>query len=222
MHNRSLARAGALTLGAALLLTGCGASDDRTGPQVAADAADALEEAGSAHVVATFAQDGEEQELDLHLQGEDATGSITMAGQEIQLLMTGGEVYAQAPAEFWAAFGLPEELMATFDGKWVLMPAEAASEFGTVTLEGLAAELREPSDGEIEEEVAEDELDGEDVLVVSQENGSTLTVQAGDTSYPLRIENSAEGEGTMELSRFGETEEISAPEDAIDLTQLGA
>ena len=223
MRTRSLARAGALACGTALLLTGCGASDDRTGPEVAADAADALEEAGAARVVADFEAAGAEQSFDLHLQGEDAVGSITTAGQEIQLIVTGGEVYAQAPADFWAGFGMPEELLPTFDGAWVLMPEEAAAQFATITLSGLAEELRDPGDSEIQDEVREDELDGEDVLVVSQENGSTLSVLAGDDSYPVLIENSnGEGEGTMELSRFGEEEEISAPEDAVDLADLGA
>jgi hypothetical protein len=61
---------------AALLLTACGGSplDGKTGPEVAAAAADALEEAGSVHVSGTVEQNGEEGDIDLHLQGEDALG----------------------------------------------------------------------------------------------------------------------------------------------------
>ena len=80
---------------AALLLSACGGSplDGKTGPEVAAAAADALEEAGSVHVSGTVEQNGEEGDIDLHLQGEDALGTITMAGVDLELMSVGGAVY---------------------------------------------------------------------------------------------------------------------------------
>ncbi|SNR70521.1 hypothetical protein [Blastococcus mobilis] len=83
------------------------------------------------HVAGTMEQDGEKAEIDLHLQGEDAIGSLTMGGVDIELLSVDGAVYLQAPPEFWASFGMPEDAAAMFDGQWVIVPGDAAAEFAT-------------------------------------------------------------------------------------------
>jgi hypothetical protein len=211
------------TIGAAaLLLTACGGSplEGKTGPEVATAAAAALEAAGSVHVAGTLVQDGQEGEVDLHLQGADAIGSITFGGAEIQLLSVGGAVYLQAPPEFWGSFGLPAEAAATFDGQWVTVPGEASAEFEEFSLAGFADQLRNPTDGEIKNEVASDEVDGEDVVVVEQEDGSTLTVADDDPAYPLEMTNAGDSAGTVTFSRFGEKEDITEPADALDLADL--
>lgn len=206
---------------AALLLTACGSSplEGKTGPEVADAAADALEEAGAVHVAGTIEQDGEEGEVDLQLQGEDLSGSLTLGGMEVQLLGVGGEVFMQAPPEFWASFGMPEEAAAMFDGEWVTVPGEAMAEFAEFSLAGFVEQLRNPED-EVKEEVRSDEIDGTDVVVAEQEDGSELYVADEDPSYPLRITESGDSSSELTFSRFGEEEEISAPEDPLDLEEM--
>ena len=159
----------AVAAGTALLLTACGGNplDDKTGQEVADAAADALEEAGAVHVQGTVSEVGEEGEVDLQLQGEDASGTITFSGVELQLISVGGTAYLQAPPEFWSSFGLPEEAAAQFEGQWVTVPAEAEGEFQNFSLAGFVEELRNPS-GEIKDEVREEERDGEPVVIVEQ------------------------------------------------------
>ena len=103
MRIPQLARASATAAVAALLLTACGGRplDGKTGPEVAAAAADALEEAGSVQVSGTIEQDGEEGEVDLFLQGEDATGTLTMGGVAVELLSVGGQVYLRFGDDGW-------------------------------------------------------------------------------------------------------------------------
>jgi len=206
---------------AALLLTACGGSplDGKTGPEVADAAADALEEAGSVQVSGSIEQDGEEGEVDLFLQGEDATGTLTMGGVDIELLSVGGKVYLQAPPEFWSGSGLPEEFAAQFDGQWVVVPAEGASEFEDFSLQGFIDELRNP-ESSVKDDVTTGEVDGKDVVVVEQEDGSTLSVADDDDAYPLEISNKGDNPGTLTFSRFGEEEDITAPDDALDLNEL--
>jgi hypothetical protein len=208
-------------LGATLLLAACGSSplDGKTGQEVAEAAAAALEEAGSVDLAGTMSTQGEEGEVDLHLQGEDATGSITFSGTELQLINVGGQVYLQAPADFWTSFGAPAEGAAQLEGQWVIVPAEAGAAFAEFSLAGFVEELRNP-DGEVKEDVTEGEVDGEDVVIVEQEDGSSLKVANDDPSYPLELTNSGESTGTVTFSGFGETEDIAAPADAIDLAQL--
>jgi hypothetical protein len=205
----------------ALLLTACGGSplEGKTGREIADAAADALEKAGSVHMTGTIEQDGEEGDVDLHLQGEDAVGSITLGGAEIQLITVGGEAYIQAPPDFWSGFGLPEEAASLFEGQWVIVPQEAAADFQEFTLAGLVDALRDP-ESEVKDEVGSGEVDGKDVVVVEQENGGTLSVADDDPSYPLEITSSGDSSGTLTFSRFGEEEDVSAPADALDLDEL--
>jgi hypothetical protein len=206
---------------AAVLLSACGGGplDGKNGSQVATAAADALEAAGSVHIQGTMEQNGQEGEVDLHLQGDDVTGTITIGGVEIQLLNVGGQIYMQAPADFWASSGMPEGLAAMFVDKWVAVPSDAASDFEELSLAGMIDSFRTPS-SEVKDDVRQDEVDGEDVVIVEQEDGSTLTVANDDRSYPLELANEGDQAGTMTFSRFGEKEEITAPEDAVDLEEL--
>lgn len=221
MRTRS-APVAATASAALLLLAGCGGSplEGKTGPQVADAAADALEAAGAVHVSGTMTTDGQEGQLDLQLQGEDAIGSLTLDGSEIQLIAAGGTVYAQAPLKFWTSLGIPGGVQTMLDGRWVTLPAEAGAGFAEFSLSGFADELRNPSDGPIEDEVSEGEVGGDDVVVVRQENGSTLKVADDDPSYPLEMTNAADSTGTVTFDRFGETTDISAPVNPLDLSSL--
>ena len=243
-HRLGTRLAGGLTAGlAALLLAGCGGGDEapaaassssapsssaapssesRTGAEVASAAADALEQAGSAHAAGSIGTGAEAQSIDLQLQGEDVVGTLTMGGQTIQLLTVGGASYLQAGADFWTGSGVPAEAAGQLDGQWVVVPPEAAAEFAALTLGGLADELRNPSDGAFEDEVRTDQLDGQDVLVARQANGSEVYVAAEDPQYPLKTTTTGADAESVTLDRFGEQVEITAPADALDLSELGA
>jgi hypothetical protein len=243
-HRLGTRLAGGLTAGlAALLLAGCGGSDDapaaaasssaapsssaaassesRTGTEVATAAADALEGAGSAHVAGTIGTDGA-QTIDLQLQGADVLGSVTMDGQTIQLLTVGGVSYLQAGADFWTGSGVPADAAGQLDGQWVIVPPEGAEEFGALTLSGFADELRNPSDGAFEDEVRTEQLDGQDVLVARQANGSEVYVAAEEPQYPLKTTTTGADAESVTIDGFGEPVEITAPTDALDLSELGA
>ncbi|MCW2740855.1 MAG: putative Lipoprotein [Blastococcus sp.] len=208
---------------AALLLTACGGGplDGKTGPEVAAQAADALEKAGAVHVKGTMDEGGESGEIDLQLQGKDVTGTITMSGVELQLLSVDDAVYLQAPPEFWGQFGLPDEAAAMFDGKWVIVPSEAVAQFQELSLDGIINSLRKPG-SKVKDEVKSKESDGKSVVVIEQEDGSTLSVLDEDPAYPVELTNKGDSAGTMTFSRYGEKESIEAPADALDLEQLAA
>jgi hypothetical protein len=219
---RTRLTASATLAAAALLLTACGGGplDDKTGPEVAAAGADALEAAGSFHLSGTISRDGQASEVDLHLQGEDATGTLSLAGTEIELLSVGGGVYVQAAPEFWSSFGIPTETAAELEEQWVIVPAEAAAEFQEFSVAGFVEELRNP-DGEIKDEVTTTEVDGDDAVVVTLEDGSTLTVLNDEPSYPVELTNDeGSSSGKVTISRIGEEENISAPSDAVDLAAL--
>ncbi|WP_409330352.1 hypothetical protein [Trujillonella humicola] len=217
----------AVAASAALLLTACGGDagsrsplDGLSGTEVADAAADALEEAGAVHVRGAMSQDGTEAEIDMQLQGEDAAGSLSVDGTELELVLVDGAQYLRAAAEFWAASGIPQQVAASLGGQWVVVPG-GSEDFADLTLAGIADSLRNP-DTPVAEEVREDELDGQDVVVVQQEDGSELFVADDDPSYPLQITDADGGSGTLTFSGFGEEQDITAPEGALDLAELGA
>ena len=210
----------AAAVAATLLLAACGSSplEGKTGPEVVTAAADALEAAGAVHIAGAIEQDGQEGEVDLHLQGEDVTGTLTMEGAEMELLGVDGIFYMKGTPEFWASFGMPEGMTAMFDDRWVQLPGEAASEFADFSLAGFIEELRNP-ESSVKDDVRTDEVDGKDVVIVEQEDGSTLTVADDEKAYPLEM-TGGDTPGGITFSRFGEEEDISAPADALDLEDM--
>ncbi|MGY1840374.1 MULTISPECIES: hypothetical protein [unclassified Modestobacter] len=246
MHIRRLATAGATAGLTAVLLAGCGGDSgstdessgessspsasetstepdlaDQTGAEVSAAAADALEEAGSVHVIGSTGVGAEMSSIDLLMQGDDVSGSVEVGGQALGLLRTGGVFYMQAPADYWTASGVPTELAAELDGSWVVLPEDAAASFAELSLDTLVEELRTPTAG-VEDEVATDEFEGEPVVVVTRTDGSTLAVAAEGEPYPLQVVSTGEQSETLTFSEHGEQFDITAPEAPIDPSQLGA
>ncbi len=212
----------AVLVAGALLLTACGGDsplEGKKGPEVAELAADALEEAGSVRLSGTMTQDGEETEIDMHLQGEDAAGTITVQGTEIELISVDGDVYLKATGELLASFGAPADEAAKFEGRWIMIPAADAADFEDFTLDTFIEQLRDPDD-KIDDKTRSDELDGNSVVVVEQEDGSTLTVADDDPPYPLQLSGGDNEEGTITFSNHGEDEDISAPDDVITEEEL--
>ncbi|RBY76541.1 hypothetical protein DQ239_13410 [Blastococcus sp. TF02-09] len=217
MRIRTFTAPAALAAGA-LLLTACGSSplEGKNGPEVAELAADALEEAGSVHLKGTLSQDGEEAEIDMQLQGDNAAGSITVQDMEIELINIGGDVYAKATPDFLASYGVTAEDAEQYDGQWVAFPADGSSGFEEFNLTQTVEQLR---GDDAEDGTDKDELDGDDVVVVTLEDGTELSVRDDDPPYPLEL---ADDEGTFTFTEHGEDEDISAPEDVIELEQITA
>lgn len=214
---------------AAVVLSACGSDasdsarplDGKSGTEVAAAAADALEEAGSAHVQGTTTQDGQETTVDADLDGEDAAGSLTLAGTQLDFISAGGTSYFRTAADFWISSGVPADVAAQLHGEWVALPPDATGSSGAteLSLSGIVASLRDP-ESPVHDDVDADELDGQDVVVVTQDDGSELFVASDDPTYPLQLTNAGDAPGSLRLSDFGADQDIMAPEGALDLAQL--
>lgn len=210
---------------AAVLLTACGGPSDngeaaKKGPQVAADAADALQKAGSLHLTGTGTTDGKPMIADVHLQGDDAIGTIGEGSDQLKIVETGGKVYAQASSGFWSTAGVPASAAAALAGKWVIVPSEAAGQVLPFSMKSVTNDLRHPTGGKIEDAVHTSTLNGKKVVVVTQADGSTLEVAATGTPYPVRTSDKGSDSGTFDASDFGKKVPITAPSGALDLSQF--
>ena len=190
----------------------------KTGKQVAADAADALASASAVHMVGTGVYEGKPMTMDLHLQGTDVSGSVTMAGQPLGLLSAGGKTYMQATAAFWKSQQVPSSIAKKLDGRWVLVPADAGSPFEEFSAPKLADQLRQADSGQT---VTKGSYQGADVVVITESDGSTTQVAGTGTPYPLHVEDKGTEPGTLTFSDYGIVVPITAPPSALDLSTLG-
>jgi len=85
----------------------------------------------------------------------------------------------------------------------------------------LAAQLTK-FDSPLETKVEQTTLDGAKVVVISQQNGSKLYVANTGTAYPLRGVIKGENAGQIDFTEYGASFDITAPPDAVDLTELRA
>jgi len=172
MRVRALAVAGL----SALLLTACGGSSDdaadgsssaassseaaeqQSGPELVEAAATALEQADSVHLQGSMSLAQGPSELDLRLRGADVAGSMTIQGQQVQVMAVAGAFYMQAPVEMWTSQGVPAVIATRLADSWVLVPSEGGG-LSDLSVESLVAEMRSPSDATVEEEVTATELD---------------------------------------------------------------
>lgn len=207
---------------AALVLAGCGGSSDngeakKSGPQVAADAAAALKAAGAFHVVGTMTQDGKPSNIDLQIQNNDVSGTMTLDGAKVELVVLGGKAYIKGDSKFWTSNNVPSQTAALLNGRWVAAPASAASDLADLSANGLAKELQNPTDSPLTDPVHKAKVDGKSVVVVTQKDGSELDVAAKDKPYPLRIVNKGDQAGSLNFTGYGEKKPIKTPPSPLNL-----
>ncbi len=107
------------------------------------------------------------------------------------------------------------------------LPSSANSAFATFTLPALSKSLADQPAGSsaIEKKVTTGSLDGRDVVIVSQADGSQLFVAATGKPYPLKAVNSAkskDGAGTITFTGYGNHQTIKAPAGALDPASVPA
>lgn len=204
-----------------VILAGCGGSSDngeakKTGPQVASDAADAMKAAGAFHIAGTMTQSGKPTSVDLQIQNNNVSGKMTLDGASFNLVIVNGKAYIKGDTKFWTASGVPAQSAALLNGRWVSAPSSTSSDFSELTADGFAKELKNPSDGAINTQVHKAQVNGKDVVVVTQKDGSELDVAAKGKPYPLRISNKGES-GALTFSGWGQTQPITTPPSPLDL-----
>lgn len=223
----------ALSLAAgAVIVSACGSSGPasngeakKTGPEVVKDASAALGASKAVHFAGTTTDSSTKQTatLDLHLQSDGTSGTITIAGSPVNVVSVGGVSYLKAPAAFWVTSGSSATVAAKLANKWVKAPA--GSSFDSFNLAAISKSLAEPTDTQIVKAVKTSTLDGQKVVIVSQTDGSQLFVAATGKPYPLKVVNSTkskDGAGSVSLTDYGKSVVIKAPAGALDATQIAA
>jgi hypothetical protein len=190
--------------------------EKQSAAQVQQAAAAALKGAKSVHVVGTALNQGKPVQVDLHIQGNDSTGTMQLEGVKLQITTIGSTTYLKADRQTWEALGVPAAVSQRVADRWVKARPQQVGGLTGFTLENLAAQLTK-NDSPLEPKVQQATLDGDKVVVVSQQDGTKLYVANTGPPYPLRGEKKGSDAGRVDLTEYGTDFHITAPSNAMDL-----
>ncbi len=209
------------------VVSACGGSSDNgvaakgAGAIVSASGA-AMNGVKSVHISGSLRSAGMPITLDLDLvAGRGATGSMSENGLSFRLVAIGNVVYINGSDAFWAHFGgtaAPQ----LFKGKWLKASATGSdfSSLGSLTNLHLLVTKLLVSHGKLAKG-GTSTVDGQKVVAVNDvTGGGTLYVATTGKPYPIELLKTGTQGGHITFDRFNESVSLSAPANAIDLSQL--
>ncbi len=230
MVRRRLLTAGSLlTLGVAAL-SGCGSSSSGNGvaaksaEQIVAEAKKTADGASSVHVSGSVTSGGSPVTLDLKLAAEKgATGQIAQNGSTFKIVIAGGIAYISGSDAFYRKLGgsAAAQLLA---GKWLKVPTNTPefSSFASLTNMRKLLDTVLVGHGTLEKG-STTRIAGEPAIAVKDTTrGGTLYVATSGKPYPLQIVKSGSEAGTIVFGGWDQPVEISAPANAVDISELKA
>lgn len=189
----------------------------------------ALKAAPSVHLKGSGSSEGQTFEIDMRYgEGQKAIGSITSAGQKIELIRSGQTVYMKADAKFWQSTA-GAEAAKLLGGKYLKAPltdqrVAALAEF--TDKDQFTSQVLKP-DGTVTKGEKKT-VNGTEAIGLKSSGssgGGTLYISTKD-SLPLQIVPEASGKdvGQLDFLDYGETVDVQEPPAAqvIDVAKLGA
>lgn len=184
----------------------------------------ALRGATSTHLTGTVTSDGSPVQLDLTLAGNNSQGTLTINNNDVQLIKVGDTVFIKGDPDFLKQFaGGNAAAVEALNGKWLQTPS--TSDFDNFTIEGFANELKGGSGSDaVQGKVSRSTLNGKPVAVITQNDGSTLTIADTGTPFPLALSSKGSDGGQLTFSDYNKAVTISAPDasEVLDINALGA
>ena len=110
----------------AILLAGCGGSDDGLSDLSAAELLDKTKAAFKAEESVAIKGEGSDEgstiAIDMSYVGKDSEGSIAIDGNEMQVLAVDGKTYFKATDAFWESMApdQAEQIIAVVNDRWIL------------------------------------------------------------------------------------------------------
>ena len=221
----------------ALALAACGSSSSSSssssgsGPsngitskspdQIVSAATSAVGSVDSVHVSGKVASGGQNVALDLNLvNGKGGTGSMSQNGLGFKIVALGPEVYINGSSAFWNKFG-GSAAAQLLSGKWLKAPASGQlSSLATLTdVQKLFSQLLS-THGKLAKGQTTTVQGRQVVAVNDTTNGGTLYVATTGKPYPIEISKTGSQGGQLVFNRFNQPVSLTAPANAIDISQL--
>ncbi|MDQ2850311.1 MAG: hypothetical protein M3Y49_06180 [Actinomycetota bacterium] len=134
----------------------------------------------------------------------------------MNIVKVGSTAYVKAPAGFWTKTAGSKA--AGLAGKWIKVTGKS-NPLSSLTLQSIAAGLNS-ADSPMQSGVKRTTLNGKKALVLTQKDGSTLTVADAASPVPLQIVNkTAAKKGQLDFTGYGAPQNITAPKGAVTAEQ---
>jgi hypothetical protein len=183
----------------------------------------AAQEAARAATAVTVSGAFEEVRLDLSIvKGEGATGSMSQAGAEFELVVKGDEVFVKGSDEFYEQIG-GRAAVTLLSGKWLQVPS-TDDDFGSIAqfadMDRLLGEILDPSADRVTKGETED-VDGTPAIGITADRGTLFVATEGEP-LPLKLTGPADRPGEMTFSDWNEPAELTTPDpaDVVDIAEL--
>lgn len=231
---------------ASVTFTGCGGDDPSADPTESAEptetedvaedngvadleadaiaqaAGDAAESAESAHMVGDLVTEGQPMSMDIQYGQDSSGGSMILAGSEFELLNVGDDYFMKADHDTWVVATGDEAAADALADKYVAVSPDN-ERFGQIAdfLDREFMTVWFAPNAEFFEKGETTEIDGVPAITLTQE-GQDLYVATDGEPYPLRIEVTAEGEGSVDFVDWGEPVELDAPpeDEVVDISEF--
>ena len=210
--------------------TNTNASDNgeaaKSAQQVLTDAVTAAKAASSFRMSGQIATGGQQIGIDMTIaKGKGATGSMTLKGQKVDLVIVGTNGYMKAGTAFWTQFGgsAGGAIAQLVADKWMKFPTSNA-QFGQLT--GIASssifDQLSTNHGAITNKGATTYKGQSVVDLFDGSKLGHLYIAATGTAYPVAIAKSGAGDGgTITFDSWNMSVTVTAPSGAVDISKLG-
>ncbi|HYM46448.1 MAG TPA: hypothetical protein VES65_09885 [Solirubrobacteraceae bacterium] len=216
-----------LTLVLAAALAGCGGSSgngvaSKSPTEILAAAKAAAESATAVHVAGTLSSGGSPITLNMDLAaGSGGRGQLSESSLAFELIVVGDTVYIKGSPAFYSHFGGAAAAQ-LFQGKWLKAPASTGelATLASLTNLGKIFDQALASSGTLAKG-ATTTVDGQQVVELrdTTKNGSLYVATTGKP-YPVEIVKRGSESGKITFSRWNQPVTLTAPSNAIDLSQL--
>jgi hypothetical protein len=209
---------------ATLALSGCGGHTQTNGVEklsageVHRKAAAALESAKSAHVKGTGVLAGHPVKIDLRISGTSTSGALAVKGVRVEFTKIGATIYVKGSGAALGRLGASPGVARFGADRWLRLGPKQVTLWEGFSLAELADQLVH-DDSPVEPQVTQATLHGQQVVVLTQQNGSKLYVANTGRAYPLRGEYKGPAPGRITFTEYGANFRVTAPESAIDITK---
>ncbi len=181
----------------------------------------AISKVNSVHVSGAIANGAAQTMLDLSLvNGKGGQGSVSQGGLSFKLVALNQQLYISGSPTFWRQFGGANAAQ-QLSGKWLKAPASGqfAALAALVDARALFGQLL-ANHGTLTKG-STTTLRGQKVIPVTDTGkGGTLYVATTGKPYPIEIVKNGGQGGRVEFDRFNQPVSLSAPPNAIDVSQV--
>jgi hypothetical protein len=194
--------------------------------QVLTDAVKAADAASSLRLAGNVSSNGQQTAIDLSVaKGKGATGSVTVKGQKVELVVVGSNGYMKGGTAFWTQFAGSNgaTIAQLLAGRWLKFPVNNAQFQPIVAFsdpQALFDSLQSGASSALKNDGATT-YKGQSVVALNDgaKNG-TLYVSATGTPYPVALVKTGSGGGAIAFSDWNQSVSLTTPTNVLDFSQL--